>query len=84
MKYSVTLRTSAAKELDNLPERTGKRIIQKLLVLENNPRPEGCKKLKGRETFRIRAGEYRILYQVKDKQKEVIIESIGHRKDIYR
>ena len=82
--YVVTLRASAEKELDKLPGRTRDRINRKLLSLELDARPVGCKKLKGKEAYRIRVGEYRALYQINEKTKEVIVESVGHRKDIYK
>ncbi len=84
MSYLVSLRASAEKELDGLPERTAERIFKRLLDLEKNPRPSDCKKLKGVQAYRLRVGEYRVVFQIDDKAKEVIIESIGHRKDIYR
>lgn len=84
MSYLVSLRASAEKELDGLPERTAERIIKRLLDLEKNPRPSDCKKLKGVQAYRLRVGEYRVVFQIDDKAKEIIIESIGHRKDIYR
>ena len=84
MTYTVTLRATAEKELDGLPEKVADRIMDRLLALEENPRPAGCKKLKGREAYRVRVGEYRALYLINDKAKEVIIESIGHRKDVYK
>jgi len=84
MSYTVTLRAAAEKELDGLPEKVADRIIDRLLALEENPRPAGCKKLKGREAYRLRVGEYRALYLINDKAKEVIVESVGHRKDVYK
>ncbi len=84
MSYLVSLRASAEKELDGLPERVAERIIKRLLELETNPRPSDCKKLKGINAYRLRVGDYRVIFQINDKEKEVSIESIGHRKEIYR
>ncbi|MGI8911776.1 MAG: type II toxin-antitoxin system RelE family toxin [Rubrobacteraceae bacterium] len=52
--------------------------------LAGEPRPPGCRKLKGREGWRIRVGDYRIVYRVNDDAREVIVVDIGHRRDIYR
>ena len=56
----------------------------KMLELENNPRPSGCKKLQGRNGYRIRSGDYRIIYEVEDKIITVTVIDVGHRKDIYQ
>lgn len=84
MSYMVTLRDSAEKELESLPVAVHDRIVNKLLSLEVDARPHDCKKLKGREAYRVRVGQYRVLYKINEKAKEVIIESVGHRKDIYK
>ena len=82
--YTVLLKRSAEKELDSLPEITHDRIIDRLLSLQENPRPNNAKKLRGRDGYRIRAGDYRILYAVDDSARKIEVYSIGHRKDIYR
>ncbi|HEX9652512.1 MAG TPA: type II toxin-antitoxin system RelE/ParE family toxin [bacterium] len=82
--YTVRIKKSAEKELDSLPERIHKRIIASLLSLAENPRPNTVKKLRGREGYRIRVGDYRILYTVDDSHKTIEVYSAGHRKDIYR
>jgi mRNA interferase RelE/StbE len=84
MAYAVTLKKSAEKELDNLPARILTKIVNTLLSLKNNPLPQNCKKLHGREGFRVRVGEYRILYTVDQTEKKVDIVSVAHRKDVYR
>jgi mRNA interferase RelE/StbE len=55
-----------------------------IISLADNPKPQGCKKLKGRDGFRVRVGNYRIIYDVNDKILIVDVMDIGHRKDIYR
>jgi mRNA interferase RelE/StbE len=52
--------------------------------LENNPFPAGCKKLKNRDGFRIRVGDYRVLYFADTKSKKIVVGAIGHRRDVYR
>ena len=60
------------------------RISKAILALENNPFPPGCKKLKNRDGFRIRVGDYRVLFLADAKLKKIVIGSIGHRREVYR
>jgi mRNA interferase RelE/StbE len=62
MSYQVLIKRSAEKELEALPAELQDRIVRKLLVLEGNPRPQGVKKLQGGNTYRLRVGDYRVLY----------------------
>jgi mRNA interferase RelE/StbE len=73
----------AQKELADLPKADYERVRDALAALEENPRPTGCKKLAGREGWRIRAGDYRAIYEIDDAQKNVTVLHIGHRRDIY-
>jgi len=76
---------SAAKALEAIPTDDRERILEALVGLKENPRPIGCKKLSGREGWRIRAQTYRIIYDIDDSAKVVLIEVIGHRRDaVYR
>jgi mRNA interferase RelE/StbE len=84
MPYTVSLKRSAEKELDRLPSSTHSRIIEHLLSLKDNPRPSGVKKLHGLEGYRIRVGDYRILYTIDDATKKIEVVSVAHRKDVYR
>ena len=85
MKYSVVYSKTALKEIKSLPQPYARRIYEKTAMLAENPRPAGCKKLVGNkeEMWRIRAGDYRILYTIEDHVKIVDIRKVGHRKDIY-
>lgn len=83
-KYTVVITKSVAKMLLKLPDSVADQLENTMLSLENNPRPVGYKKLKGREAYRIREGDYRIIYEIEDKVIKVIITNIGHRKDIYK
>ena len=84
MSYRVQLTPRAHKYLKSLQRKIARRIIVKLETLADNPRPHGCRKIKtGRERFRIRAGNYRIIYEVRDKVLLVLVVRIGHRQDIY-
>jgi mRNA interferase RelE/StbE len=84
MTYQVILQRPAEKELDALEASVYKRIVARLLALEENPRPAGVKKLQGQESYRLRAGDYRILYTIDDKSKKVFIRAVGHRREVYR
>lgn len=84
--YHLTIRRSAKKELSSFPAHVVKRIVDRLEGLKKDPRPSGSKKLKGtsNDLWRIRVGDYRVVYTVYDEQKEVEVISMGHRKDIYK
>ena len=84
MAYAVILRRAAEKELSRLPEKIHQRIAHKLLELENGPRPHGAQKLQGHEGYRIRIGDYRVLYLIDDKAKTVEVLAVGHRREVYR
>jgi len=85
MSYQVVVPRPVQKQLDRLPDRVHEQVIQRLMVLKENPRPRGCVKLKGRETeYRIRIGDYRIRYEVDDGGSIVLLLHCGHRKDAYR
>jgi mRNA interferase RelE/StbE len=82
--YTVRLKKSAEKELDSLPASVQARILAALEALANNPRPDGCQKLKGSEnTYRVRVGDYRIIYEIHDGQLLIYVLRIADRKDAY-
>ena len=85
MKYEITIRKSAAKALDKLPTKDLKAVVESIMALANNPRPSGCKKLKGKQDiwWRIRVGDYRVIYSVDDTIHIVNVANVGHRRDIY-
>lgn len=83
--YEVRLDQRAARDMDRLRGELWQRIRDTLLSLEQNPRPQGSQKLRGTEdTYRIRVGEYRIIYEVDDKRRSVTIRRVKHRGDAYR
>jgi mRNA interferase RelE/StbE len=83
-KYSVELKPSARKELERLSEKLIERIFPKLEALEDEPRPAGCKKLKGgRDEWRIRVGDYRVVYAIDDVKVRVSVTRIRHRSEVY-
>ena len=84
MKYRIVIRHQAEKELGRLGHDDRKRVGRKLLLLETEPLPAGVKALQGRQGYRIRIGDYRILYNLDEASKTVIITSLCHRRDVYR
>ena len=81
--YEVVIGKAVIKQLQKVPSADYKRIKAALTGLSSNPRPKGYLKLKGRDAYRIRVGDYRIIYEIKDNQLLVIIITIAHRKDVY-
>ncbi|HEV7925191.1 MAG TPA: type II toxin-antitoxin system RelE/ParE family toxin [Verrucomicrobiae bacterium] len=84
MKFQVILPKSVQKELNRLPDEITNRILARLAGLETNPRPPDVKKLKGRAAWRIRVGDYRVIYEIHDRILQIIVLTIGHRGNIYR
>ncbi|MFW5755050.1 MAG: type II toxin-antitoxin system RelE family toxin [Tangfeifania sp.] len=84
MIYKVVILRNVVRQLEKLPAKDYHAIKLKILALAENPRPGGCEKLKGREGFRIRHGNYRIIYDIQETILTVRVIKIGHRKDIYR
>ena len=84
MSYRLFILKRAQKELAKVIGKDFDRIKEIIFELANNPRPPECKKLTGRDGWRIRVGKYRIIYEIDDKEKVITILLIGHRKDIYR
>ncbi len=81
--YEVNIVASAEKDLDRLPGSISSRISRRILSLKSNPRPRGVKKLINRKLFRIRVGDYRILFEINDSQHMVTVIAIGHRREVY-
>jgi mRNA interferase RelE/StbE len=85
VSYRVVIANRAKKELSTVPAPAFEEIEKKILALGQDPRPPGCKKLKGHDmTWRIRSGTYRVLYQIDDSAQVVTVIAVGHRKDVYR
>ena len=83
--YKVAIKKSAAKELESIAgKKDRQRIVDRIQALANDPRPPGAEKLSVQEKYRIRQGNYRILYEIDDKAVVVTIVRIGDRKDVYR
>ena len=84
-EYAVNFRRSAEKDLRRLDPTTEGRVLRSIEKLARDPRPDGCRKLVGSaNAFRIRVGDYRVIYAVEDTIHVVTIESIRHRREAYR
>jgi mRNA interferase RelE/StbE len=84
MKYRVILPRSVQKKLDRLPDDVAERILSRLAKLETNQRPTDVKKLKGRNAWRIRIGDYRVIYEIHEREFQILVITVGHRREVYR
>jgi len=82
--YQIRLKHNAEKDLDRLEGESWSKVSAAILALESTPRPHGCVRLTASEAYRIRVGDYRVIYSVDDKAQIVTIISVSHRKDAYR
>lgn len=82
--YSVLIKASAAKELELLPDKPRRQLARKIRALGDQPRPHGVEKLTGEDLYRIRQGDYRVVYSIEDDVLTVHVIRIGHRRDVYR
>ena len=84
-KYELRIKKSAVKELEAVSRKADRqRLVQQIQSLSDNPRPPGCKKLSGSNKYRIRQGNYRIVYSIENDKLVVYVVKIGDRKDVYR
>ena len=83
-KYKIEFKKSAVKELNSIHKRDLIKIISKINELADDPRPNGSIKLTNREQYRIRQGNYRILYSIEDDRLVIFVVKIAHRKDVYK
>ncbi|MCK9873265.1 type II toxin-antitoxin system RelE/ParE family toxin [Nocardiopsis dassonvillei] len=82
-RYAIEIKASARKELRKLDGSVRKRIVEAVADLADDPRPDGCKKLKARDGYRIRVGDYRVVYTIDDGQITVVVVKVGARGDVY-
>ena len=83
-KYKIEIKKSTQKEIYKLPDQDLKRILIKIEALADNPRPLDSQKLSGEEKYRVRVGNYRILYFIEDQLLVIIVIKVAHRKDVYK
>lgn len=84
MTYRIEYAPAAARALRYLERHTQRRIMAKIQMLQANPRPQSAVKLAGQEAYRIRIGDYRVIYAIADECLVVLVVDIGHRREIYR
>lgn len=84
IKYEVEFKSAAEKNLAKLPKKIQKRIQGVITVLETNPLPPKAEKMKGRDAYRIRVSDYRIIYSIEKNKLLIVVVSIGHRREVYR
>lgn len=82
--YRVGFRPGVRKDLRRVPSEDVERIMQRIECLGQDPRPTGCEKLSLRERYRVRQGDYRIIYEIEDELVTVWVVKVGHRRDVYR
>ena len=82
--YNLQIKPSAAKELEVLPKKDRQRVAARIQALATDPRPKGSEQLSGQDLYRVRQGNYRILYTINDAALLVVIYKIGHRREVYR
>lgn len=82
--FDLRIKPSAVKELEDLQAKDRRRTVSKIQNLAEEPRPRGCEKLSGRDRYRLRQGDFRILFEVDDSAQTVTVVKIGHRRDVYR
>ena len=84
-RYDVFIKPSALKELEAISSKKDRqRIVHAISSLGEDTRPAGCQKLSGKDKYRIRSGQYRILYEIEDAALIVTVVKIGHRREVYR
>ena len=82
--YRLLIKSSAGKEIEAIPKPDRRRIVAKITTLSRDPRPPGCEKLSGHDQYRLRQGNYRILYEIQDSDLIVLVVKVGHRRDVCR
>jgi mRNA interferase RelE/StbE len=83
-RYSLEFKRSVAKDVAAIPKRDLQRIMERIEALRDDPRPPGCVKLSGQEYYRIRQGNYRIVYEIIDDRLFVVVIAVGHRRETDR
>jgi mRNA interferase RelE/StbE len=84
VSYRLEILRRAQKELESLPQQDFERVRNAIQALAVDPRPPGCRKLSGREGWRIRVGQYRVIYEIQDQVRVLTVLDVGHRREVYR
>lgn len=83
-RYELRFKASVAKDLRGVPRADVRRILDRIETLRDDPRPPDCEKLSAQERYRLRQGNYRMLYTVSDAEVVVEVVKVGHRREVYR
>jgi mRNA interferase RelE/StbE len=83
-RYSVLIKKSAGREIEELPKADLVKVLARIEALADDPRPPGSEKLAGLELYRVRQGQYRIIYSIEDDVLTVWVVKVGHRREVYR
>ena len=83
-RYELRVKPSVARDLRGVPRADVLRILARIEALRDDPRPPGSEKLSGQERYRVRQGQYRILYSIAEAELIVEVVKVGHRRDVYR
>ncbi len=83
-EYKVYFKESVEKDISTIPKKDLQKILRRIEILSQDPRPQGHEKLTGQERYRIRQGNYRIVYSIQDQELTVWVVKVGHRKEVYR
>ncbi|HSH80929.1 MAG TPA: type II toxin-antitoxin system RelE/ParE family toxin [Herpetosiphonaceae bacterium] len=84
MRYTLIIQRRAQRALERINEPDYSRITAAIQALADNPRPHGCKKLEGQDAWRIRIGDYRVIYEINERALVVTVVKVGNRRDVYR
>lgn len=84
MPYRIEVRPAAARQLRKLDPQTARRVQGVIALLADDPRPPASRPLTGRPVWRVRVGDYRVIYTIEDDRLVVVVITIGHRRDVYR
>jgi mRNA interferase RelE/StbE len=84
VEYDIYFRESVWKDFQKISKKDLNKILKRIRMLSEDPRPTGCEKLTGQDRYRLRQGKYRIVYSIQEKELTVWIVKVGHQKDVYR
>ncbi|MDT8273249.1 MAG: type II toxin-antitoxin system RelE/ParE family toxin [Desulfomonilia bacterium] len=82
--YNIFFKISVEKDFEHIPKKDLKKILDRINMLAQDPRPAECEKLTGHDRYRLRQGRYRIVYSIQDNELTIWVVKVGHRKDVYR
>ena len=83
MNYRVIILPSALHEIDKLPPEVRRRVSRRIVSLGQDPRPHGVIKMQGEDAYRVRVGDYRVIYTIEDDVKIATVTRVGHRREVY-